>query len=70
MKEKLLINGRLAWPPVLLAIFISLTIVAFDLIWRMFTVSAEALSLGLAAVLLVGCGAIVIVARMNSGDRR
>lgn len=63
MRDKFILEGQLAWPPVLLAAFICLTIVTFDLIWRTFTISAEALLLSFAAVLLIGCGAIVAVSR-------
>ena len=70
MNNMFLANGRLAWPPVLLFAFMCANIVMFDLIWRTFTISAEALLLCAGLVLIIGSVVIVGVGRMKRTAQR
>lgn len=64
MKNLLIFDGRLAWPPVLSFVFLSIIIVAFDLVWRTVTVSIEALAICLALITAVGLSLIFVLSRL------
>jgi len=70
MKNPLIIDSRLAWPPVVLLVFVCLTVVGFDFVWRTMVISGEALLLCAVFVLLVGCALIAGVARLTRIARR
>ena len=63
MKDMLIIDGRLAWPPLLAFVFLCASAVVFDLLWRTLTVSFEALALGTGLAVLLGLALIAMFAR-------
>ena len=69
MKNGLIVNGRLGWPPLVAFLYLAATIIIFDLLWRVLTVSFAALALGAVVVAVVGVGLIAILAR-SIGSKR
>jgi hypothetical protein len=58
MRKLLFVDSRLAWPPVLFCVFVAVSVVVFDFIWRVITMSFE--SLALLAVLVAVLGTVTI----------
>ena len=63
MKDMLIIDGRLAWPPLLAFILLCAGGVVFDLLWRTLTVSFEALVLGAGLAVLLGMALLAVLGR-------
>jgi len=69
MKNWLIVNGRLRWPPLVAFLYLAATIIIFDLLWRVLTVPFAALALGAVVVAVVGVGLILILVR-SIGSKR
>jgi hypothetical protein len=63
MKNRLIVNGRFSWPLLVAFLYLVATIIVFDLLWRVLTVSFEALALGAVVVAALGAGLIFVLAR-------
>ena len=63
MKNWLIVDGRLAWPAVVAFVYLSASLVVFDLLWRILTVSFETLALGAGLTVLLGMAVIAVLDR-------
>jgi hypothetical protein len=68
MKSLLVVNGRLAWPPVLATVFLATSAITVDFVWRTVSVSIEVLAISF--VLIASAGLIVIFVLSNSIRKR
>lgn len=69
MKNFLLARGRLAWPPVIAAVFLAIVTLALDLAWRVISIRFESLAICGALVAVVGLGAIFGTAKLTDRSR-
>lgn len=60
-------GGRFSWPFMALLVFLTIALVIFDVIWRMFVIPFEALALY--AALFVGTGITVLALAMLLSKR-
>ncbi len=57
------IQGRFAWPPVLMVLFSTVALLLIDYAWRMVEAPAAVIAGGGAVLLLAGNAAILVLAR-------
>lgn len=69
MSNSLRKAGRLSWPGVIAVMVVSTSIIVFDYVWRVLTVSFESLTIALVVVLFVG-GIVLLTAASLLKHRR
>ena len=70
MRNVLFTNGRLAWPPVILVMYVAATDLTLDVIWRTVSLPFESLLIWGGLIFVAGLSLLLLLFRLDGARTR